>query len=125
MLAEGRGLGSRQTLKARKGRRLGDLQTPESVRQLQTALYAKAKEETEFRFYSLYDKAYRMDVLRCAYGCCRANKGAAGVDGQTFDDVETYGVERRLGELAEELRTKQCASPERSRGRISLNQTAR
>ncbi|MCL2459689.1 MAG: hypothetical protein FWF31_12825 [Desulfobulbus sp.] len=47
-----------------------------------------------------------MDVLRYAYGCCRVNKGAAGVDGQTFDDVETYGVEKWLGELVEELRVK-------------------
>lgn len=106
MQVEGRSLSSEQTLKVRKGRRLGNLRTPESVRQLQTALYAKAKEEPEFRFYMLYDKIFRMDVLGYAYACCRRNKGAAGVDGQTFDDIETYGEEKWLGELADELRGK-------------------
>jgi len=106
MPVEGRSLSSEQTLKVRKGRRLGNLRTPESVRQLQTALYAKAKEEPEFRFYMLYDKIFRMDVPGYAYACCRRNKGAAGVDGQTFDDIETYGEEKWLGELADELRGK-------------------
>lgn len=54
----------------------------------------------------LYDKIYRMDVLGFAYACCRRNKGAAGVGGQTFDDIETYGEEKWLGELAYELRGK-------------------
>jgi len=60
----------------------------------------KAKAEPGFRFYSLYDKIYREDILSHAYAQCRANKGAAGVDGQDFEDVELYGVERWLGELA-------------------------
>jgi RNA-directed DNA polymerase len=83
---------------------LGNLSTPESVRNLQTALQAKAKAEPEFRFYALYDKLYREDVLLTAYRKCRANKGAPGVDGQTFDDIESYGRERWLGELAQALK---------------------
>jgi len=79
---------------------LGNLATPESVQNLQRALHAKAKAEPGFRFYSLYDKLYREDILLHAYAHCRSNKGAAGVDGQDFEDVESYGVERWLGELA-------------------------
>lgn len=106
MPAEGRGLGSEQTSEVRRDRRLSDLKTPESVRKLQKTLYAKAKGEPEFRFYALYDKIYREDVLRYAYECCRRNKGAAGVDGQRFEDIEEYGRERWLGELANELRER-------------------
>ena len=98
MPAEGRGLSSEPTLKVGKDRRLGNLVTPISVQKLRTALHAKAKEEPEFRFYALYDKIYRMDVLEHAYACCRANKGAPGVDGLTFEGVEAYGPERWLGE---------------------------
>lgn len=78
------------------------LATPDTVQKLQTALHAKAKGSPTFRFYSLYDKLYRSDVLSHAYACCRANKGAAGVDGQTFEDIEAYGLGRWLGELTEE-----------------------
>jgi group II intron reverse transcriptase/maturase len=70
------------------------------------ALHAKAKAEPGYRFYALYDKLYREDILAHAYACCRANKGAAGVDGQDFEDVEAYGVERWLGELALALSEK-------------------
>jgi len=66
---------------------LGNLSTPRSVRNLQSALHAKVKAESDFRFYALYDKIFREDVLAQAYACCRRNKGAAGVDGQTFEDV--------------------------------------
>jgi len=59
-----------------------------------------------FRFYALYDKVYRKDVLAFAYDCCKANGGAAGVDGQTFEDIEAYGVERWLDELAQELKNR-------------------
>jgi group II intron reverse transcriptase/maturase len=83
---------------------LGNLTTPESVQKLQTALHAKAKAEPGFRFYSLYDKIYRDDVLMHAYARCRANKGAPGVDGQDFAEIEAYGVERWLGELAQALK---------------------
>jgi len=59
-----------------------------------------------FRFYALYDKVYRKDVLAFAYECCKANGGAAGVDGQRFEDIEAYGVERWLHELAQELKSR-------------------
>jgi len=68
------------------------------------ALHAKAKSEAGFRFYALYDKIYREDVLAHAYAQCRSNKGAPGVDGQEFADVEAYGVGRWLAELAQALR---------------------
>jgi len=78
----------------------------ESVQKLQSALHAKAKGSPDYRFYALYDKMYRADVLAYAYACCKANKGVAGVDGQTFDDIETYGRERWIGELHKELKDK-------------------
>jgi group II intron reverse transcriptase/maturase len=68
------------------------------------ALHAKAKAEAGYRFYALYDKISRDDILAHAYAQCRSNKGAPGVDGQDFADVEAYGVERWLGELALALR---------------------
>jgi RNA-directed DNA polymerase len=79
---------------------LGNLSTPASVQKLQTALHAKAKSEPGFRFYALYDKIYRDDILAHAWAQCRSNQGAPGVDGKDFADVETYGVQRWLGELA-------------------------
>jgi RNA-directed DNA polymerase len=83
-----------------------NLTTPEAIQKLQTALHTKAKESPGYRFYALYDKVYRRDILGHAYECCRANGGAAGVDGQRFEDIESYGESRWLGELAEELRDK-------------------
>src|SRR5947199_4977890 len=68
------------------------------------ALHAKAKAEAGYRIYLLYDKISREDILAHAYAQCRSNKGAPGVDGQDFADIETYGVERWLGELALALR---------------------
>jgi group II intron reverse transcriptase/maturase len=83
---------------------LGNLSTPDSVQKLQTALHAKAKAEAGYRFYALYDKINREDILAHAYAQCRSNKGAPGVDGQDFEDIEAYGVQRWLGELALALR---------------------
>jgi len=83
---------------------LGNLATPTSVQKLQMALHAKAKAEPGFRFYALYDKISREDILMHAYAQCRSNKGAPGVDGQDFADIEAYGVQRWLGELALALR---------------------
>jgi group II intron reverse transcriptase/maturase len=79
---------------------------PVKVGKLQAALQAKAKGAPTYRFYALYDKLYRADVLAYAYACCRANGGAPGVDGQTFEQIEAYGVGRWLGELAEALRKR-------------------
>ena len=79
---------------------MGNLSTPKTVQKLQKALHAKAKAEAGYRFYALYDKISREDILAHAYAQCRSNKGAPGVDGQDFADIEAYGVERWLGELA-------------------------
>jgi hypothetical protein len=83
---------------------LANLSTPKSVQKLQTALHAKAKAEAGYRFYALYDKISREDILAHAYAQCRSNKGAPGVDGQDFADIDAYGVQRWLGELALALR---------------------
>jgi len=104
MLVEGRSLGSRQTQYVGKDGRLGNLLTPKHIQRLQMALHAKAKAEPDFRFYALYDKIYREDILSHAYAKCRSNKGAPGVDKQDFADVEAYGREQWLGELALALR---------------------
>jgi len=79
---------------------------PAKVGKLQETLHAKAKSAPGYRFYALYDKVYRADVLGYAYECCRHNDGAPGVDNQTFADVESCGVLKWLGELAEELKKK-------------------
>src|SRR6204780_1720689 len=99
MLVEGRGLSSRQTQYVVRTWRLGNLSTPIRVQKLQMALHAKAKAEAGYRFYALYDKIFREDILAHAYAQCRSNKGAPGVDGHDFADVEAYGVERWPGEL--------------------------
>src|SRR5882762_2480036 len=82
------------------------LTTLTSVQKLQMALHAKAKESPDFRFYALYDKVYRKDVLMYACKRCKANGGAAGVDNQTFEDIEQHGLERWLDELAQELKSR-------------------
>ena len=83
---------------------MGHLSTPNSVQKLQTALHAKAKAEPGYRFYTLYDKISRADILAHAYALCHSNQGAPGVDGQDFAEIEAYGMERWLGELALALR---------------------
>ena len=90
---------------------MGNLSTPKSVQKLQMALHAKAKAEADYRFYALYDKISREDILAHAYAQCRSNKGAPGVDGQDFADIEAYGVQRWLGELALAIR-KESYRPE-------------
>jgi RNA-directed DNA polymerase len=82
------------------------LQTPDAVRTLQRKLYDKAKAEPGYRFYLLYDKIWRADTLRHAYDRARANDGAPGVDGVTFEQIETAGREDWLARLGEELRAK-------------------
>lgn len=83
----------------------------DSVQTLQSTLQAKAKSEAAARFYSLWDKVYRDDVLLEAYRRCRANRGAPGVDGESFEDIEADGLGNWLRRLRQELRTKQyrCA----------------
>lgn len=83
-----------------------NLTPPTKVGKLQAALHDKAKRSPDYRFYLLYDKVHRADVLAFAYECCRRNAGAPGVDGQRFDDIEEYGRDRWLDELAEDLRKK-------------------
>src|SRR6202166_5322092 len=107
MPGEGRGLSWKQTQEVTKTEGLAmSLATPESVQKLQTALHDKAKRSPDFRFYALYDKVYRKDVLTFAYKCCKANGGAAGVDNQTFEGIEAYGAERWLDELTQELKSR-------------------
>ena len=90
-----------------EGEEIGvSLRTPERVWKLQAALHAKAKGEPSYRFYSLYDKIHREDLLLHAWNCCRANGGSAGVDGQSFEQIEAWGLEGWLGELAEEIRER-------------------
>ena len=83
------------------------LATPEQIRKLQQGLYLKAKTEPNFRFYSLYDKVYRTDVLYHAYRLVRANHGAPGVDGVSIEKIEAEGVDEWLVGLQTELRTRQ------------------
>jgi RNA-directed DNA polymerase len=79
------------------------LTTPERIRTLQRRLYVKAKEEPRYRFYTLYDKIYRWDILEHAYRRIRANAGAPGIDGVTFEQIETAGVEEFLRAIHREL----------------------
>jgi RNA-directed DNA polymerase len=81
------------------------LATPSGIRELQIKLYRKAKNEPEHRFYMLYDKISREDILAHAYGLARTNQGAPGVDGQTFEQIESTGREKWLAGIREELRT--------------------
>ena len=102
------------------------LSAPERVQRLQTALHVKAKESPGFRFYSLSDKMWRADVLAVAWQDVRRNGGAAGVDGQTVADIEAYGVDRWLGELARDLKegtyqpeaVRQVLIPKKQRGKF-------
>ena len=99
------------------------LETPERIQELQKKLYQKAKQEKEYRFYLLYDKVYRMDILNYAYKLVRANKGAAGIDGETFEGIEEMegGTQGYLEDLAKKLRQKEYkASPVR---RVYISKT--
>ena len=84
------------------------LKTPENIRELQRKLYRKAKQEKEYRFYLLYDKAYRLDILNHAYRLVKANKGAPGIDGETCSSIEERegGAEKYLEEIAGTLKRK-------------------
>ncbi len=82
------------------------LATPSKIRDLQIKLYRKAKNEPGYRFYLLYDKIYREDILAHAYALARANKGAPGVDGRTFEQIESDGLAEWLTGIRQELRNK-------------------
>ena len=82
------------------------LTPPPKVQKLRTTLHAKAKGSPDYRFYRLYDKVYRRDILEFAYLRCRSNDGAPGVDGRTFEDIEAYGRDRWLDELTTELKER-------------------
>src|SRR5262249_4113700 len=98
--------------RGRRARRLAmSLAPPSTVQRLQTALHTRAKGSPDYRFYARYDKEYRRDVLEEAYARCRANGGAPGVDGQTFEDIEAYGLDRWLDELTDDLK-KRTYSPQ-------------
>src|ERR1700681_651726 len=82
------------------------LETPIKIRMLQRKLYQKAKEEPSYRFYLLYDKIHREDVLAHAYALVKSNQGAPGVDGQSFWGIESQGLEEWLSGVREDLRAK-------------------
>lgn len=84
-----------------------ELPSTEWLREFQRKLHQKAKAEPKFRFYSLYDKTYRMDVLVEAYRKAKANGGTSGIDRETFADVEAKGVEVYLAELQREMKERQ------------------
>jgi RNA-directed DNA polymerase len=82
------------------------LETPIKIRMLQRKLYQKAKEEPGYRFYLLYDKMYREDILNHAYALTKFNQGAPGVDGQSFAGIEAAGLEEWLNGIRNDLRAK-------------------
>src|SRR5438552_18498391 len=82
------------------------LETPMKIRMLQRKLYQKAKEEPSYRFYLLYDKMYREDLLAHAYALVKSNQGAPGVDGQSFWAIESQGLEEWLSGIRDDLRAK-------------------
>jgi len=113
-LGRGKGQYFYRVFEEAKERRLHRvLKTPEKIRELQRKLYRKAKQEKEYRFYLLYDKVSRQDILSHAYRLVKANKGAPGIDGETFESVEERegGVEKYLEEIAVELKRK-CYKPQ-------------
>jgi len=99
------------------------LATPDKIRDLQIKLYRKAKNEPEFRFYQLYDKVYREDILQHAYALAKANGGAPGVDGESFADIESKGREEWLNGLRKDLHDK-TYQPNRCGGRRSPSRAA-
>ena len=104
MPVEGRGLGSRQTQEVVRDLEIGQPINSEECSEAAEGVTRESEGRSGYRFYALYDKISRDDILAHAYAQCRANKGAPGIDGQDFADIEAYGVERWLAELALALR---------------------
>ena len=100
MPAEGRGLSSRRTQEVARDQEIGQPINSEECSETADGVTRESEGRSRYRFYALYDKIYREDILAHAYAQCRSNQGAPGVDGQDFADVEAYGVQRWLGELA-------------------------
>src|ERR1700736_6166168 len=94
MPVEGRGLSSRQTQQVVRDREIGQPNNSKTRSETADGVTREAKAEAGYRFYALYDKISREDILAHAYAQCRSNKGAPGVDGQDFADIEAYGVQR-------------------------------
>src|SRR3977135_3543204 len=92
------------------------LETPIKIRMLQRKLYQKAKEEPSYRFYLLYDKMHREDVLAHAYALVKSNQGAPGVDGQSFWGIASQGLEEWLRGIRDALRAKKGTNPMASPG---------
>ncbi len=104
MPGEGRGLTFGSASEAGKEAEIGvSVTTPDKIRQLQKKLYLKAKQEPDYRFYLLYDKVYRDDILAYARQLVRENDGAPGVDGVSCADIEARGVEEWLAGIRREL----------------------
>ena len=82
-----------------------ELTNIETIREFQGKLYEKAKANKKYRFYSLYDKTYRADILEESYRRVKSNGGASGIDGETFEDIESNGVDDYLRVLQEELKS--------------------
>lgn len=102
---ERRDLTNRYAFRSEKGQVIAvRLATPDKVRNLQRALYRRAKQSPKPRFHSLYDKVFRRDVLAHAFACCRANDGAAGPDGMTFASLNDAAVEAILTKVSKHLR---------------------
>ena len=104
MPVEGRDLSSRQTQYVVRDLEIGQPINSEECSETAEGVARESEGRSRVRFYALYDKISREDILAHAYAQCRSNKGAPGVDGQDFADIEAYGVQRWLGELALALR---------------------
>jgi RNA-directed DNA polymerase len=112
MPGEPRALTSETLTEETKERRLTmSLETPIKIREFQRKLYTKAKQEPTCRFYMLYDKIHREDILAHAYELVKANQGAPGVDGQSFPGIEAQGRESWLAELYWDQSSKQTWNP--------------
>jgi RNA-directed DNA polymerase len=111
MPVEGRGLSSRQTQQVERDLEIGQPINSEKCPETADGVTRESEGRSRLSLLCLYDKISREDILAYAYAQCRSNKGAPGVDGQDFADIEAYGVERWLGELALALR-KETYRPE-------------